>query len=320
MATANQDGQVREILIISGKGGTGKTTVTAAFAGMAGRVVLVDCDVDAPNLHLLVQSEQHEAHLFLGMPKPRIDTDKCRPDCSLCAEVCRFTAINGRAVDELACEACGVCAKVCPTGAITMEEHVAGNWYVSSAAGRPFLHAELAPAEENSGKLVTLIRRRAREIAKEQGIPLILTDGPPGIGCAAISALSGVDLVLLVAEPTVSGWHDLRRALELVGQCGVEPLVAINKADLHERMAREIEWRCYDEGVVVCGHIPYDENLAAALAQGKPFLLTAGRGAQALAQLWHKVQKTLAEIEQRPAAEGRRLPIRAASGASLRRR
>ena len=223
--------------MISGKGGTGKTSVVAAFAALAGGAVLADCDVDAADLHLVLRPELGTEHEFSGRRQAIIDPDACTA-CGRCAEVCRFAAVLGAAdggysVDPIACEGCELCRRVCPADAIHMEPVVNGAWMVSETRFGPLVHARLGVAEDNSGKLVTLVRNEARSVAEERGLPLVIVDGSPGIGCPVIASLAGADLVLAVTEPTVSGRHDLDRVLQVVRQFRLPFAVCVNKADLN---------------------------------------------------------------------------------------
>jgi MinD superfamily P-loop ATPase len=281
---------MRELVIISGKGGTGKTSIAGAFATLAEKAVLADCDVDAANLHLLLGPRERGRCAFQGMPRARIVASKC-VSCGQCVDACRFGAIHNFQVDPLSCEGCGLCVRVCPEGAITTESRVAGHWIVSDTEYGPLVHAELGVAEENSGKLVAEVKRQARRLAEERNAELVLVDGPPGIGCPVISALAGADLALLVTEPSVSGHHDLRRALQLTRQSAVPAVVCINKDDLDEDKSNEIEGYCYDEGVAVVGRIPFDENMTQAVVSGAPATLRAGVATTALRQLWESVRK-----------------------------
>ncbi len=288
---------MKELLVISGKGGTGKTSVVGTFAMLAGNAVLADCDVDAANLHLLLDPQVKQEHAFHGLPRVKIDRDVCTA-CGLCLEACRFDAIDPEyVVDQLACEGCGVCLRLCPADAILSQERVAGHWFISETPFGPLVHAHLNAAEDNSGKLVAEVRRAARETAKQQQLELIITDGPPGIGCPVISALSGIDLALLVTEPSVSGWHDLARALELTEHFKVRTVVCINKADLHESMSRQIEWHCYDRGIEVIGTIPFDERFAQAAVTGHLPIGDRTPGTTALHTLWEKTYALLMEEE-----------------------
>ena len=311
---------MKEVVVISGKGGTGKTSLVASFAtlattprahgtlvagpvsGVAGDeaggsmsgagamdLVLADCDVDAPDLHLLLQPEVKETHDFRASRKAAIDVDKCT-GCGLCAAYCRFDAIDGMQVDPLSCEGCGVCYRICPVGAITMREELSGRWYVSETRCGPMVHACMEPGEENSGRLVSIVRRRARELAEERGADLLITDGPPGIGCPVISSISGADLAVVVTEPSVSGVHDLARVLEVCKHFGVPMLVCINRYDLHLEGTEAIERECRSRGITVAGRIPYDPVTTDAIVQGKSVVeFTDGEVTQAMSMVWERV-------------------------------
>ncbi len=285
---------MKELLVISGKGGTGKTSIVGAFAVLADSKVLADCDVDAADLHLLLDPTVRTTNEFWAGKQAVLDPAMCR-ECGVCAEVCRFGAINGGGsmsvrgigsvdnaslpkIDPVSCEGCGVCARACPHGAISMEDVMSGHWFVSDTAYGPMVHARLGAAQENSGKLVTEVRREARSIAEGQGLEYIITDGPPGIGCPVISSMSGVDLALIVSEPTVSGVHDMKRVIELAHHFGVKAAVCINKYDLDEVSAGQIEEYCQSEGVEVAGKIPFDEEVVGALVRGVPVVAHDGRG------------------------------------------
>jgi len=280
---------LREIVVLSGKGGTGKTTVLASFAALAENAVLCDCDVDAPNLHLLLAPQAEEAHEFYGLQVAHTDSEACN-DCGLCVDACRFDAIHDFRVDPLACEGCGLCVQICPLNAISMRDTLAGHWYVSRTRFGPLVHARLRAAQENSGKLVMAVRKRAREIAQETSARYILSDGPPGIGCPAISSLSGAQMALIVSEPSLSGIHDLERALELCRHFGVGPLVCINKCDLNEENARRIEDHCGGIGVEVVGRIPFDPDVNSAIVRGRPVVETSdGAASREIKTLWEAI-------------------------------
>jgi len=283
---------VKELTVISGKGGTGKTSIAASFAVLAGNHVLADCDVDAANLHLLLAPEIESRQNFWGMPRAEIVTEKCT-DCGLCRELCRFGAIKGGQVDMLACEGCLVCYHACPAGAIRQVENLAGVWYISRTRYGPFVHARLGIAQDNSGKLVAEVRRQARKLAEKEGKSLIITDGPPGIGCPVISALGGTDLALVVVEPTLSSLHDLGRVLQLTEHFGVKTVVCINKWDLDRKISRQVENACRDAGVPVIGRIGYDPAVTVAAREGKPVIRVPSTVAEDIVSLWACVQKEL---------------------------
>jgi MinD superfamily P-loop ATPase len=296
---------MQQWVILSGKGGTGKTTVTAALAYLAAReaqVVLVDADVDAANLELVLEPEPEEAHEYTGGRYAHLDAALCSR-CGACADACRFGAVreeNGTyTVDDLACEGCAACAYVCPTRAITMVDAVSGVWYRSHTALGPLFHARLRPAEANSGKLVTRVKQAAVAAAARTGADLLLVDGPPGIGCPALAATGGAHFALLVTEPTVSGWHDLKRVLAVTRQFRVPAAVCLNKADLNPQQAAEMGDWCAREGCPLVSAIPFDEAATRAIVQRRP-LPALGRGAasDALGDLWLALRPRLALAEQ----------------------
>lgn len=292
---------MKEIVIISGKGGTGKTSVTAAFASLAKRLVLVDCDVDAADLHLVLTPTIQETHDFHGGKTARIVQDACRR-CGICYDVCRFGAVS-RAdpasaweIDPVACEGCGVCAHFCPHQAIAFEEALNGHWFRSDTRVGPMVHARLGVAEENSGKLVALIRREARAVAEAQGLNLILVDGPPGIGCPVIASLSGADHVVIVTEPTVSGIHDMERVISLAAHFHVPASVMINKTDLNSAKAAEIVNYAQLHGAGVLGQVPYDSVITQAqLACQSVIEFGDNPASDALRAIWTKLQQIMKE-------------------------
>jgi len=284
---------MKEIVVISGKGGTGKTSVTAAFATLAQRVVLVDGDVDAADLHLVLSPAIEETHDFFGGRQARIIADRCR-NCGACVEFCRFSAVrhdtHGYHIDPLACEGCGVCAHLCPHHAIAFEATCNGQWFRSSTRFGPLVHARLGIAEENSGKLVALIRREARSCADAAQADLLLVDGPPGIGCPVIASLTGAGHVVIVAEPTVSGRHDLDRVITLTTHFHVSTSVIINKADLYPEGAVEIAHTALARGVGVLGRIPYDPAITQAQLVGQSVIeYQDGAVSQALREIWARL-------------------------------
>jgi len=260
---------MKQIVVISGKGGTGKTVLTASFAFLSKSAVLTDCDVDAADLHILLDPGIIELREFRGGKTAVIDNKKCA-QCNKCIEVCRFNAISKDfIVDPVSCEGCGVCFHICPQDAIRMENNLAGEWYVSYTKYGPLVHARLGIAEENSGKLVSIVRQKAKEIAEEGICDFVIIDGPPGIGCPVISSLSGVDLALIVTEPTLSGIHDMSRVIELARHFKVKTFVVINKYDLNKDMTREIEKYCRNNKIGLAGKIIYDPVVTEAMVNKK---------------------------------------------------
>jgi len=285
---------MKQITILSGKGGTGKTTVTASFAALSRNAVFADCDVDASNLHLLLNPEVEETIEFTGLKLAVIDPSKCI-QCGLCEEKCRFEAIHGFEVDPIHCEGCGVCVHVCPAEAIDFIDRVCGHAYISRTRYGPMSHARLKPGMENSGKLVTLVRQNAKKLAEEGSRGLVIVDGPPGIGCPVIASLSEIDNGLVVVEPTLSGIHDLKRALKLLEHFKVEPLACINKHDLNEGNTAMIGEFCADEGVAMVGLIPFDPEVTRAMVAGLPVVEYApsSPASEAIRETWVMVSKHL---------------------------
>ncbi|QQG64977.1 nucleotide-binding protein [Desulfobulbus oligotrophicus] len=282
---------MRELVIISGKGGTGKTSLTAALASLAVNTVLCDADVDAADLHLLMQPEIRQHHDFMGGKSARINPDLCT-GCDTCRTLCRFDAISERlVVDPIRCEGCGVCVHFCPAGAIEFPVQRCGEWYVSDTRFGTMVHARLGIAEENSGKLVSLIRKEARQLAEEHGHDLILTDGPPGIGCPVIAAIGGATALLIITEPTVSGVHDMERVLDLAAHFNVPGMVCINKFDLNPAMTETIENIAQKRNVAVLGKIPFDPVFTHAMVAGKT-LLEYGEETpthEVVREIWNKI-------------------------------
>jgi len=280
---------MREIVVLSGKGGTGKTVVVASLAALAENKVLCDCDVDAANLHLVLQPTVRETHEFWGQKVAVIDQEVCT-GCGLCLDACRFDAIQELQVDPLSCEGCGFCLHVCPEQAVTMVDTLAGHWYVSDTRYGPLVHARLDAGQENSGKLVAAVRQKARAIAKDKGSAYVLSDGPPGIGCPVISSLSGAELALIVSEPSLSAIHDLERVLAVCRHFGVGALVCINKYDLDEENSRRIEDYCREAGIDIGAKIPFDTVVTDAIVQGVP-VVEFGDGvvSERMEELWKAV-------------------------------
>jgi MinD superfamily P-loop ATPase len=284
---------MKEVVVLSGKGGTGKTSIAGCFAALAGNKVLADCDVDAADLHLLLHPIDRQKEEFWSGQVARIDRSACT-ECGLCQEQCRFDAIHDFKVNYYSCEGCGFCARICPTDAISMQDNLAGHWFISDTRYGPLVRARLGIAQENSGKLVALVRQKARKIAEEKGHTTIITDGPPGIGCPVISSLSGADLALLVTEPTVSGLHDLERVIEVCRHFKVPATVCINKYDINEEKSAQIERHCGDRGINVAGKVPFDTAVNHAVAHGVPLVeYDKGPAAGEIKQLWKKVASLL---------------------------
>jgi len=280
---------VKELVVLSGKGGTGKTSLVGSFAALAQSKVMVDCDVNAADLHLLLQPPIQQEQEFWSGQVATIDREKCT-ECGLCQDLCRFEAIKDFRVDSFSCEGCGFCSNICPVDAITMKEKLAGQWFISDTRYGTLLHARLGIAQENSGKLVALVRQQARQIAEKQGVNYIISDGPPGIGCPVISSLSGADLALLVAEPTLSGIHDLERILGVCHHFGVPALVYINKYDLNQDNTLQIENFCLQQGVEIAAKIPFDNAVIKALVKGLPVVeYSRGKVAHEIGALWQSV-------------------------------
>ena len=260
---------IREIVIVSGKGGTGKTSLAAAFAALAKNGILCDADVDAADLHLLMQPEVKERTDFMGGSKAVINPDLCT-GCGTCLTLCRFDAISDRyEVDPIRCEGCGVCVDFCPEQAIDFPVQRCGEWYISATRFGPMVHARLGIAEENSGRLVSLVRKETRQLAEERGLELILTDGPPGIGCPVIAAIGGATALVIVVEPTVSGIHDMERVVGLAAHFRVPGMVIVNKYDLNVEMTETIEQLAVQRNLVVLGRVPFDPVFTRSMVQGQ---------------------------------------------------
>ncbi len=280
-----------EIVVLSGKGGTGKTSIVGSLAALAKGKVLADCDVDAADLHLLLKPKVKQENEFWSGQVAQIDEEKCT-ECGLCQELCRFNAIKDYKVDPIACEGCGFCSHICPEEAITMPENMSGHWFVSDTRYGPLVHARLGIAQENSGKLVAQVRQEARRIAEEKGLDYIISDGPPGIGCPVISSLSGASLALMVTEPTLSGIHDLERVLGVSRHFGVPAMVAINKYDLNEENSRRIEDYCKDQGIKLAAKIPFDNAVTEAIVRGLPVVeYSDGAVSREIEGLWEVISR-----------------------------
>lgn len=288
---------MKEIVIISGKGGTGKTSITASFAYLGGKdIVAADCDVDAADMHLLLQPDFAKSEDFYSGVIANINQDKCT-QCGKCAEICRFNAIpiinEQYIIMPLNCEGCGYCARVCPTEAITMEEQNVGKWHISETkVGNTLVHARLGIGAENSGKLVAKVKNEAGRIAKESDKDFVLVDGSPGIGCPVVSSLSGADFVVLVTEPTVSGIHDLKRVYELVNKFKIKAGCIINKSDLNLQISDEIERYLKKENIIHISNLPYDETFTMAMTNGQTIVEYNDNSLKALlTESWNKVKQ-----------------------------
>ena len=285
---------MKQLTIISGKGGTGKTSITAAFASIALNTVFADCDVDAADLHLILKPEIKDTKIFHGLKIASIDKEKCT-NCKKCFESCRFKAIDKNIVlDKSLCEGCGVCAYVCPVDAIRMVERDSGFSYISDTRFGPMAHASLNTAEEASGKLVSVVRENAKKIAEEKKSDFILIDGPPGIGCPVIASITGVDLVLIVTEPTLSGIHDLKRIYDVACYFKIPSVVCINKFDINIDNSNEIEKFCRDNNIPVVGKLPYDIIMTQAMVNEKSVIeYSNGILNKEIVKMWFKVKKIL---------------------------
>ncbi|WP_456385835.1 ATP-binding protein [Desulfolithobacter sp.] len=288
---------MREILIISGKGGTGKTSLTAAFAHLSGnrKIIICDLDVDAPDLHLLLQPRHEREEPFFAGNEARIEQDGCT-GCGTCAQMCRYNAIrqeNDRfMVDPIRCEGCKVCITFCPEQTISFPEKHCGTWYVSATRFGTMVHAQLFPGEENSGRLVTLLKNKAKKLARENNIDLILSDGAPGIGCPVISSLSGANFAVLVTEPTPSGRHDLKRVASLCDHFRIRAGVIINKADLNPDEAAMIEQYCREKNYPILARLPHDPVITEAMVQERAVTeLGETEIGRAIRQAWTRIEE-----------------------------
>lgn len=285
-----------EIVVLSGKGGTGKTSLTAAFAQLSSNRVICDLDVDAPDLHLLLDPNKAKSESFFSGHEAKIVAEQCN-GCGQCIDVCRFGAIfEGEpcpTIDPLKCEGCKVCVVTCPVEAIDFPERHCGEWYISKTRFGWMVHAQLFPGEENSGRLVALLRQQAKALAKENGLDVILSDGPPGIGCPVISSLSGVSMAVLVTEPTPSGRHDLERIVELCEHFRIPAGVIINKFDLSEEKTGQLEAFCAKKGLVFLGKLAHDVAMTHAMVAGQTITEYQQNGiSQEVKKIWSNIEKT----------------------------
>jgi len=295
---------MKELVVISGKGGTGKTSIVAAFAALAKNAVFADCDVDAADLHLVLEPKIKQTNDFSGGKRAAIVTEKCI-GCGKCQDLCKFDAINfnGQAndlvertftIDPVSCEGCKVCVEFCPVDAIEFNDSINGQWFVSDTRFGSMVHAKLGIAEENSGKLVTVIRKEAKKIAQEQKEDLLIVDGSPGIGCPVIASITGADIVLVVTEPTLSGKHDLDRVAKLTANFGIEALICINKADINSQITEQISEEARQQGLKVVGKIPYDDAFTKAqIIKASVVEYTGGAITEQIKALWRQVTYAL---------------------------
>ena len=293
---------MKELVVISGKGGTGKTSLVACFAALHENKALADCDVDAADLHLVADACILHREPFKGGKKARVLADLCN-GCGECERLCRFDAIseNGHAgdadgfhVDPISCEGCGVCALICPMQAIEFEEVVNGECFVSETRHGPMVHARLGIAEGNSGKLVSVVRNKARGIAVKRDLDMVLIDGPPGIGCPVIASVTGTDLALVVTEPTLSGLHDLERVRQLTNHFRIKTIACVNKCDLNPEMSSRIEEHCGESGVEIVGRIPYDNVVTTAQIDKLSVVeFSDGAVSQEIRRIWGRVWEIL---------------------------
>jgi len=294
---------MRQIVVISGKGGTGKTVITGAFAALAKNKVMADCDVDAADLHLLLAPDIKERHQFRSGKTAKIDKKLCKK-CGKCITICRFDAIspvrdevsNGVSedytIDTISCEGCAFCSFICPEGVIKMEENCSGEWYISDTRFGPMVHAKLGIAEENSGKLVSLVRQQAKELAEKENRDWVIIDGAPGIGCPVIASLSGIDCALVVTEPTLSGLHDADRVIKVAEHFKVSAKVIVNKYDLNLDMTKQIEKYCKDNNIELIGKVGFDKLVVEAMVNGKTVVeYQDGETKEALVRIWERLQK-----------------------------
>jgi MinD superfamily P-loop ATPase len=281
---------MKELVIISGKGGTGKTSVTASFAILADRPVVCDCDVDAADLHLVLEPTIRERHEFESGHEAVIRQNDCT-GCGICQDLCRFGAISNNvdmfSIDSISCEGCGVCVWFCPEGAIDFPQRHCGEWFVSDTRCGPMVHARLGVAAENSGKLVSTVRREAKHLAEEENYKIVIVDGPPGLGCPVIASLTGASQVLIVTEPTVSGEHDLERVLSLTRHFQIPTAICVNKWDINEEMTRQIENKARSAGATIAGRIRYDASVTLAQIQKKAVVEIDAPCTDDIKQIWN---------------------------------
>jgi len=284
---------MKQIVVASGKGGTGKTSIVASFASLT-KAVFTDCDVDAPNLHLILKPEIIEKIPYEGMEVAEINEEECIK-CGACQKACRFGAIENFMVTEEKCEGCGVCMLVCPANAIEMKKRVNGYVHVANTRFGEFVYGLLIPGEEASGKLVALVRQKAKEIAERKDKNLIIIDAPAGIGCPVIASLSGTDLAVIIAEPTMAAIHDMERILEVAEHFKVKAVVCINKYDINEEMTKKIEEYCRERGIEIIGKIPFNRKFTEAMVKGKNIVEYDKELADLMKEIWKKVEDMISQ-------------------------
>jgi MinD superfamily P-loop ATPase len=283
-----------EIAVISGKGGTGKSSISAAFATLNGERVIADCDVDAANLYLLFNPTHEEETVYIGGHKAVIDYERCT-GCGECINYCRFDAIafneDKVTIAEISCDGCFLCSRICPEKAINMVQNDKSRMYSGSFRNGKMVYGRLAPGEENSGKLVNMVREKARQLAKDNEIEIIILDGPPGIGCPVISTITGADIVVIVTEPTISGLHDMQRTIEVVRKSGIKAYVIINKYDLNTQMSSRIDEWCKSEAITIAGHLPFDPEMVEAMVKGLSITEFNSKSpvSSAINNIWNKI-------------------------------
>ena len=287
---------MKEIIVLSGKGGTGKSSLSAAFASLAAKIVVADCDGDAANMHLILDPDNYKEEVYISGESAQINYEQCT-NCGLCMQYCRFDAIhktNDRIeISEISCDGCKLCYRVCRFQAISMVQSDRSRWFEAQIDNGKLIHARLAPGEDNSGKLVSIVRDRAREVAFDINSELILIDSPPGIGCPVISSLTGTDTVLLVTEPSQSGLHDLKRIVELVKQFRIEAFVVINKFDLNTSLSLQIENWCTENKIKLAGKIPFDKQFIEAMLNNMSIIELAPESSLSseIKRIWNKLTK-----------------------------
>lgn len=283
---------MKELTIISGKGGAGKTSLTASFAALAENKILVDADVDAADLHLILSPDIQKRAEFKGGHIAFIDPDLC-VQCGECRERCQFDAVSSEfVIDPIACEGCGVCVHFCPENAVQFPQRTCGEYFISRTRFGLMAHARLGIAEENSGMLVTLLRKEARALAEKENKRLIITDGPPGIGCPVIASVAGADAVLIVTEPTLSGCHDMKRVKELLDFLKIPALICINKHDLNTELSTEIKSYAAAQNMFFTGEIPFDRAVTSAMVAGKTLVeFSASPAAEAVKNVWEQTYR-----------------------------